>query len=86
MPRPPDDSIVPLIMIKYTENFGQVDYSVGLNNAFEITQPLATFQQEAGAKGCVVIIQVSLVPADDYYGKLVAENEDNENDRPDPEP
>jgi len=86
MPRPPDDSIVLMLMTKFTERFEQVDYTVQLNNPFEITQPLATFQQEAGAKGCVVVIQIALIPAEEYWAKTIPENEDNENDRPDEQP
>lgn len=64
---PPD--FVPIIFQKWTPRFEALDYATSLNGPFEITTPLQAIQQEAGAKGCIVIVQISIIPAEDFYGK-----------------
>jgi hypothetical protein len=70
----------PIILIKLKPLTEETDYSQALNNPFEITGPLGTFQQEAQAKGLVVVVTVSFITLDDFYGPLEAAQEDGPND------
>lgn len=76
-PRP----IAPIIMVKFTPGFGEVDYSVILDGPYDITNPLQAIQQEAGAKGCGVVVNISLVPIDDLMQDQISDERKNEDDR-----
>jgi len=63
------------MLTKYTPGFEEVDYTIPLNSAFDVTTPLQAIELEARAKSCAVIIQVALVPLDEIYGALEEETE-----------
>ena len=84
MPRNDDFALPPILMSKWTPGFGAVDYTVELAGPYEITNPLQAIQQEAGAKGCVVVVNIGLIPADEYYGKPVQEGDPSNDSEPQP--
>lgn len=47
----------------------QTDFSLILASPFELTGPVATFQQEAQAKGMAVIVTVGFMNLDQFYGE-----------------
>ncbi len=63
-----DFDTAPMILTFYTEGFGEMNYSVPINGAFEVTTPLQAFELEARAKGCAVVIQVALIPVAELMG------------------
>jgi hypothetical protein len=69
-----------LIYTRYTPNFGAIDYTVVLSGPFEMTTPLQAALQEAEAKDCVVVIQLSLVPAVEFYPPPIAEEKESSNE------
>jgi len=76
-----DYANAPMMFTKFTEGFGEVDFTIPLNSAFDVTTPLQAIELEARAKSCAVIIQVALVPLDEIYGALEEETEgDSENE------
>lgn len=66
-----DYDAAPMILTKFTQGFGEVDYSIALQGAFEITTPLQAIEMEARAKGCAVMIQVALITLEELYGDQV---------------
>lgn len=64
-----------LVFTRYTQDFEVVDYTTPLSGPFDITTPLQAMMQEATAKGCVVVVNVALVPFQTYYGEALAEVE-----------
>lgn len=73
--------IAPIIMVKFTPRFEETDYSVILDGAFDITNPLQAIQQEAGAKGCGVVVQISLVPLDELMEDTISDERKPDNER-----
>lgn len=69
------NELAPMIMVKYKPEFTEIDYSTYLNSPYDITVPLQAIQQEAGAKGMGVIVQVALVP----LSTLMGDDENNQN-------
>lgn len=63
-----DMKIAPMMYARFTNEFGELDYTHQLSNAFEITVPLQAMQAEAGAKGMGVLVQFALVPLSWFYG------------------
>lgn len=56
-----------LMMVHYLPEFSQVDYVQTLNGPFDASVPLQAKLAEAEVKDCVVVINVSLVPAAKFY-------------------
>lgn len=76
-----DYSNAPMMLTKFTEGFGEVDYTIPLSSAFDATTPLQAIELEARAKSCAVMIQVALIPLEELYGDQVEESEgDSENE------
>lgn len=75
-----DFDMAPIILTFYTEGFAEVNYSIPITGPFEVTTPLQAVELEARAKGCAVMIQVSLIPLDELYGDLPDEDEGDETD------
>ncbi len=66
---PKDDfQSAPMIFTRFKDNFAEVDYTLPIEGAFGVTAPLTAIELEARAKQCAVIIQVSLISLDDFYG------------------
>ena len=65
----------PLMMTKFKNGFEEIDFTIPLNTAFDITTPLQAIELEARAKGCAVIIQVGLIPLEEFWGDLTEEDE-----------
>ncbi len=63
-----DYSNTPMMLTKFTEGFGEVDFTIPLSSAFDVTTPLQAIELEARAKSCAVMIQVALIPLDELYG------------------
>ena len=63
-----DFQSAPMIFTRFKDNFAEVDYTLPIEGAFGVTAPLTAIELEARAKGCAVIIQVSLISLDDFYG------------------
>lgn len=75
-----DYNAAPMMLTKFTMGFGEVDYTIPLTGAFEVTTPLQAVELEARAKGCAVIIQVALVPLEEIYGDQPDEIEGDSED------
>ncbi len=75
-----DFDTAPMILTFFTEAFGEVNYSVPINGAFEVTTPLQAFELEARAKGCAVVIQVALIPIAELMGDQPEEDEGETSD------
>jgi hypothetical protein len=69
-----------LIFSRYTPRFGEVDYTTPLNGPFDMNVPLQAALQEAEAKDCVVVIQISLIPAVEFYGPPAAEDTESKDE------
>ena len=63
-----DYANAPMMFTKFTEGFGEVDFTIPLNSAFDVTTPLQAIELEARAKSCAVMIQVALIPLEELYG------------------
>ncbi len=70
-----DYDTAPMVLTKYTQEFAEIDYSIPLNGPFDVTTPLTAIQLEAQAKGCAVLVQVALIPLDQFWGKTEDESE-----------
>ncbi len=74
-------TLPPMMLSRFTNEFAEIDYSVPIDNAFDVANYLQTWQKEAGVKGMVVVIQVALVPTEKFYENQPAtdegENEQN---------
>ena len=70
-----DYDTAPMVLTKFTEGFAEIDYSIPLNGPFDVTTPLSAVLLEAQAKHCAVIVQMALVPLDDFYGVKPDESE-----------
>jgi hypothetical protein len=55
-------------LVRLADNFGEILYALAINGAFDVTTPLQGMQLEAGARGKCIIIQVTLVDPDIYFG------------------
>lgn len=66
MPRVSASEPAPIVFVKFTPEFQAADYTLIMGGPFELTNPLQALQAEAGAKGCVVVVNVALVPADAF--------------------
>jgi len=66
----------PIVLTVFKEEFKEPDYTLQLNGAFDLTTPVSALQQEAGVKGCVLVMQVALVPAERFYEDEDIEDED----------
>jgi hypothetical protein len=67
MPRNEQPELPRLWYMRYTAQFEAVDFSLPLQNPFDLTNHITTAMAEAGAKDSVVVVQVSLVPFDQFY-------------------
>lgn len=70
-----DYDTAPMVLSKYTQGFAEIDYSIPLNGPFDVTTPLTAIQLEAQAKGCAVLVQVALIPLDEFWGEQEDESE-----------
>lgn len=70
-----------LIYTRYTPEFGEVDYTTPLNGPFDMNVPLQAALQEAEAKDCVVLVQLSLIPAVKFYGPPAADETEATHDQ-----
>ena len=75
-----DFDTAPMVLLKYTQGFEEIDYTIPLNGPFDVTTPLTAIQLEAQAKGCAVFVQVALVPLEDFWGKQPDESEGETDD------
>jgi len=65
---PQDDFVLsPMILTRFTDGFAEVDYTLPIEGAFGVTAPLTAILLEAQAKQCAVIVQVALIPLDEFY-------------------
>jgi len=78
--QPPE--FVTMLLTRYTPGFGEPDFTIRLESPYDITTQLQAIQQEAGAKGCAVIINVSLIPSEELFTSALDESEETENDEP----
>lgn len=69
-----------LMFQRYTPRFEAVDYVTALNGPFDMNVPLQAAMQEAEAKDCVVVVQLALVPAVEFYAPLPEEKAEGSND------
>ena len=78
----PNDPLAPMSLVRLGDNFGEIQYALSINGAFDVTTPLQGMQLEAGARGKAVIIQVALVDLDTYYGQPSDQERTQEDDQP----
>ncbi len=64
----PNEPIAPMSLIRLADNFGEIQYALALNGAFDVTTPLQAAQLEAGARGKCIILQLTLVDPEIYFG------------------
>lgn len=80
---PTDDyQTAPMVLTVFTKGFGEVDYSIPIEGAFGLTTPIQGLELEARAKKCALIIQVSMIDLDEFWGDLLEGQEGAENDEP----
>jgi len=79
-----DYALAPMLVVKYTPAFGEVDYAFQIDNPFGMNDTLQALQKEAGAKGQAVMIQMALVPLETIFGPKSEEDKENENASPKP--
>jgi hypothetical protein len=84
MARSDDFRLPPILLVFYTPEFKETDYTLELAGPFELTTPIDAFQKQAGVKGCVVVLQASLVPADVFYGIPEPESPGESDEQPQP--
>lgn len=65
--------------LRLGDNFGEVLYGINLSGAFDLTTPLQGWHMEASARGLCVIVQVTLVEPDIFYGGSEPIVEENDN-------
>ena len=75
-----DFDTAPMVMLKFNQEFKELDYSINLNGPFDVTTPLTAIQLEAQAKGCAVFVQIALVPLSWYWGDQEEEPEGDPED------
>lgn len=59
----------PMLFSRYKDQFSELDYSLMMSSAFDVTAPLTAILLEAQSKGCAVIVNVSLITLDEFYGE-----------------
>jgi hypothetical protein len=69
-------------LVRLEDNFGEIQYALHLNGAFDITTPLQGMQLEAGARGKCIIIQVTLVDPEIYFGPTPDQEGNPDHDEP----
>lgn len=57
----------PIIFQRLKDNFGEEDWQELYEQSFGVGQNLEAFHREANAKGMVLVVQTSLVPADNVF-------------------
>ncbi len=75
----PSELLAPMSLVRLADNFGEIQYALSLAGAFDVTTPLQAAQLEAGARGKCIIIQVTLVDPEIYFGQP-SEQEGNPSD------
>lgn len=78
----PNEPLAPMSLIRLGDNFGEIQYALSLNGAFDLTTPVTAMQLEAGARGKCIIIQITLVDPEIYYGPPETQPGETENDGP----
>jgi hypothetical protein len=74
------DQLAPMFYVRFTQEFGEVDFSRVMGGPFDFAVPLQAVQQEASAKNCGVMVQVSLIPLEKLFPDSDTEDGDSENE------
>jgi len=70
-----DFDTAPMVLIKFTKGFEEIDYSIPLDGPYDVQTTLTTMLLEAQAKHCAVIVQVALMDLDEFWGDQTGETE-----------
>lgn len=74
------EDYLPFIEVAKMKDDGlTIDYGLTLSGPYDLTNHLATWQKEAGVKGCTLVVTVQLMPQEEFYGPLLDENGETEN-------
>ena len=73
---PKDDfDTAPMVLLVYTQEFGEINYTLPIQGPYDVTTPLTAIQLEAQSKGCAVMIQIALIPLEQFWGEQEDESE-----------